>query len=90
MFAGLELSKFIIGIAHTNGKKRAFIEMDTHPLTGFRNVPVQMAQSPSKTRVVRRTGQAISDAEASTSRRRSPKMQREQMESDRKRKSKAR
>ena len=71
-------------------KKRAFTQMDTQPLTGFQNVPVQMAQSPSKREVIRRAGQAISDAEASTWKRRSLKMQREQMESDRKRKSKAR
>ena len=71
-------------------KKRAFTQMDTQPLTGFRNVPVQMAQSPSKLKLVRRTGQEISDAEASTSRQRSLKMQRDQMESGRKRKSKVR
>ena len=71
-------------------KKRAFTQMDTQPLTGFRNVPMPMAQSPSKRKVIRRAGQAISDAEASTSRRRSLKMQREQMESDRKRKRKVR
>ena len=61
-------------------KKRAFTQMDTQPLMDFRNVPMQMAQSPSKRKVIRRAGQAISDAEASTSRRRFLKMQRDQME----------
>ena len=88
MFAGLGMGEFLFRSSYKVTKKRAFTQMNTQPQTGFRNVPVQMAQLPSKVKVVRKTGQAISDAEASTSRRRSLKMQREQMESDRMRKSK--
>ena len=84
-YAGLEMSEHLRSSSRTMAKKRTFAEMDTQPLTGFRNVPVQMAQSPSTAKVVRRIGQAISEAEASKSRRRSLKMQRNQMEIDNKR-----
>ena len=90
MFVGLEMSESVFRIAHTQNGKEARIHSDGYSAADGLSECARANGVPSKRKVVRRTGQAISDAEASTSRRRSLKMQREQMESDRKRKSKAR